>query len=100
MTLAAFQSLSCHNGILASVTSPSGDVEDRLELRLHLSATFCASNCPFQHGLCEFVPNFVLNSVFCFDFGGFCLFITLSRVRWLADLDWTGSSAACLAGGA
>ncbi len=38
-TLAAFQSLWCHNGILASVTSPSGDVEDRLELQLHLSAT-------------------------------------------------------------
>ncbi len=39
MTLAAFQSLWCLNGILASVTSQSGDVEDRLELQLHLSAT-------------------------------------------------------------
>ena len=39
MTLAAFQSLWCHNNILASVTSPSGDVEGRLELQLHLSAT-------------------------------------------------------------
>ncbi len=39
MTLAAFQSLWCHNNTLASVTSPSGDVEDRLELQLHLSAT-------------------------------------------------------------
>jgi len=34
MTLAAFQSLWCHNNTLASVTSPSGDVEDRLELQL------------------------------------------------------------------
>ncbi|DBA69810.1 TPA: hypothetical protein ACH3X2_14309 [Trebouxia sp. C0005] len=39
MTLAAFQSLWCYNGVLASVTSPSGDVENRLELQLHLSAT-------------------------------------------------------------
>ena len=39
MTLAAFQSLWCHNGILASVTSPTGDVDGRLELQLHLSAT-------------------------------------------------------------
>ena len=39
MSLAAFQSLWCHNKMLASVTSPSGDVEDRLELQLHLSAT-------------------------------------------------------------
>ncbi len=39
MTLAAFRSLWCHNNTLASVTSPSGDVEDRLELQLHLSAT-------------------------------------------------------------
>ena len=39
MTLAAFQSLWCHNGTLASVTSPSGDVDGRLELQLHLSAT-------------------------------------------------------------
>ncbi len=39
MTLAAYQSLRCHTDILASVTSPSGDVEDRLELQLHLSAT-------------------------------------------------------------
>ncbi len=48
MTLAAFQSLWCHNNILASATSPSGDVEDRLELHLQLSATcpvlfFCFS---------------------------------------------------------
>ena len=52
MTLAAFQSLWCHNGILASVTSPSGDVDGRLELQLHLSAT-----CPvllFQHFLFYF----------------------------------------------
>ncbi len=27
MTLAAFKSFWCHNGILASVTSPSGDVD-------------------------------------------------------------------------
>jgi hypothetical protein len=39
MTLAAFQSLWCHNGTLASVTSPSGDVDGRLELQLYLSAT-------------------------------------------------------------
>jgi len=39
MTLAAFQSLWCHNGILSSVTSPTGDVDGRLELQLHLSAT-------------------------------------------------------------
>jgi len=39
MTLAAFQSLWCHSNTLASVTSPSGDVEDRLDLQLHLSAT-------------------------------------------------------------
>jgi len=39
MTLAAFQSFWCHNGILASVTSPSGDVDGRLELQSHLSAT-------------------------------------------------------------
>ncbi len=39
MTLAAFQSLWCHNSILASVTSPSRDVQDRLKLQLHLSAT-------------------------------------------------------------
>ncbi len=39
MTLAAFQSLWCHTGILASVTSPPGDVEDRLELQLRLSAS-------------------------------------------------------------
>jgi len=39
MTLAAFQSLWCHHNTLASVTSPSGDVEGRLELQLHLSAT-------------------------------------------------------------
>ncbi len=39
MTLAAFQSLRCHDSILASVTLPSGDVEARLELQLHLSAT-------------------------------------------------------------
>jgi len=39
MTLAAFQSLWCHNNTIASVTSPSRDVEDRLELQLHLSAT-------------------------------------------------------------
>ena len=32
MTLAAFQSLWCHNNMLASVTSPSGIVEDWLEL--------------------------------------------------------------------
>ncbi len=37
MTLPAFQ--WCHNNMLASVTSPSGDVEDRLDLQLHLSAT-------------------------------------------------------------
>jgi len=48
MTLAAFQSLWCHNNILALATSPSGDVEDRLELQLQLSATcpvlfFCFS---------------------------------------------------------
>jgi len=39
MTLAAFQSFWCHNGTLASVTSPSGAVDGRLELQLHLSAT-------------------------------------------------------------
>jgi len=39
MTLAAFQSLWCHNRNLASVTLPSGDVEGRLDLHLHLSAT-------------------------------------------------------------
>ncbi len=39
MSLAAFQSLWCRNNILASVTSPSGDVEDRFELQLHLSPT-------------------------------------------------------------
>ncbi len=39
MTLAAFQSLWCQNSTLASVTSPSGDVDGRLELQLHLSAT-------------------------------------------------------------
>ena len=39
MSLAAFQSLWCHKGILASVTSPSWDIEGRLELMLHLSAT-------------------------------------------------------------
>ncbi len=39
MTLAAFRSLWCHNHTLAFVTSPSGDVEDRLEMQLHLSAT-------------------------------------------------------------
>ena len=39
MPLAAFQSLWCHNNILAPVTSPSRDVEDRLELQLHLSGT-------------------------------------------------------------
>ena len=38
MTLAAFRSLWCHNNSLASVTLPSGDIEDRLELQLHLSA--------------------------------------------------------------
>ena len=31
MTLAAFKSLWCHSGILASVTSPSGDVDGWLE---------------------------------------------------------------------
>ena len=36
--------------ILASVTSPSGDVEGRLELRLHLSAT-CPVLCFFVCGL-------------------------------------------------
>jgi len=45
MTLAAFQSLWCHNNILASVTSLSGDVEDRLELQLHLSATCPVMSC-------------------------------------------------------
>ncbi len=45
MTLAAFQSLWCHNITFASVTSPSGDVEDRLELQLHLSATFPVLLC-------------------------------------------------------
>ena len=39
MTLAAFQSLWCHNSVLASVTLPSGDVGGRLELQLHLSAS-------------------------------------------------------------
>ncbi len=39
MTLAAFQRLWCHDSVLASVTSPSGNVEDRLELQLRLSAT-------------------------------------------------------------
>ena len=37
-TLAAFQSLWCLKN-LAPVTSPSGVVEDQLELQLHLSAT-------------------------------------------------------------
>ncbi len=39
MTLAAFQSLWCHDNTLASVTSPSGDVEDRVALQLQYSPT-------------------------------------------------------------
>ncbi len=38
--------------------------------------------------LCELIHNFVFISVFCFDFGGFFLFIRLNRVWWLAKLDW------------
>ena len=45
MTMAAFQSLWCHNNILSFVTSPSGDVEDQLELHIHLSATCLVLVC-------------------------------------------------------
>jgi len=105
MTLASFQSLWCHTNTLASVTSPSGDVEDRLELQLHLSATCpvlsCCCICQL-HALCcyafallstgfpcELIHNFVFISIFRFDFGGFFLFITVNRIWWLANLDWT-----------
>ncbi len=37
----------------------------------------------------ELTHNFVLISVFCFDFGGLSLFMTLNRVRWLAKSDST-----------
>ena len=46
--------------------------------------------------LCEFIHKSVFISVFCFDFGGFFLFIELNRVWWYAKLDGTFHELALL----
>ena len=62
---------------MGCVRGPSGDIEDRVGLQLHFSATV-ASVWPFKHGLympCELIHNFVLISVLVSTFAGFFFFL-------------------------